>query len=78
MDGLNHNSALQYKVRSNPDREEGNHPCLPEQYNGLGYQNLISMVFRLMSFRDHWMQVGNLLKQSRQLMILFRLSFSVG
>ncbi|HVT62829.1 MAG TPA: ATP-binding protein, partial [Legionellaceae bacterium] len=58
MDGLNHDSALKYKVRSNPDKEEGNHPCLPEQYNGLGYQNLISMVFRLMSFRDHWMQVG--------------------
>jgi len=58
MDGLNHDSALQYKVRSHPDKEQSNHPCLPEQYNGLGYQNLISMVFRLMSFRDHWMQVG--------------------
>ena len=31
---------------------------LPERYNGLGYQNLISMVFRLMSFRDGWMRVG--------------------
>jgi hypothetical protein len=31
---------------------------LPEDYNGLGYQNLISMVFRLMSFRDGWMKVG--------------------
>ena len=31
---------------------------LPEKYNGLGYQNLISMVFNLMRFRDDWMQVG--------------------
>jgi hypothetical protein len=23
-----------------------------------GYQNLISMVFRLMAFRDSWMRVG--------------------
>lgn len=30
---------------------------LPEA-NGLGYQNLISMIFRLMSFRDAWMRVG--------------------
>jgi AAA ATPase domain len=31
---------------------------LPEDSNGLGYQNLISMVFRLMSYRDAWMLVG--------------------
>ncbi|MGO7388926.1 AAA family ATPase, partial [Rhizobium ruizarguesonis] len=31
---------------------------LPEDSNGLGYQNLISMVFRLMAFRDSWMRVG--------------------
>jgi hypothetical protein len=31
---------------------------LPEANNGLGYQNLISMIFRLMSFRDAWMRVG--------------------
>jgi predicted ATP-dependent endonuclease of OLD family len=31
---------------------------LPENYNGLGYQNLISMLFTLMSFRDEWMRVG--------------------
>src|SRR6185436_18885326 len=27
-------------------------------YNGLGYQHLISIVFRLMAFRDSWMRVG--------------------
>tara|TARA_R100000935_G_C2837293_1_gene168892 strand:- start:2692 stop:3900 length:1209 start_codon:yes stop_codon:yes gene_type:complete len=31
---------------------------LPEQTNGLGYQNLISMVFELIRFRDEWMKVG--------------------
>lgn len=27
---------------------------LPEDYNGLGYRNLISMLFRLVQFRDEW------------------------
>lgn len=58
MDGLNHPSALQYKVNPNSTEDSESDPCLPEHYNGLGYQNLISMVFRLMSFRDHWMKVG--------------------
>ena len=58
LDGLNHPTALQYKIASPSSDDEGTLPCLPEHYNGLGYQNLISMVFLLMSFRDHWMQVG--------------------
>jgi len=31
---------------------------LPEDSNGLGYQNLVSIVFALMGFRDKWMKVG--------------------
>jgi len=31
---------------------------LPEKYNGLGYQNLISIIFKLIRFRDEWMKVG--------------------
>lgn len=31
---------------------------LPEKSIGLGYQNLISMVFKLMQCRDNWMKVG--------------------
>lgn len=58
IDGLNHASALQYEVISHLEDAAELPPRLPEQYNGLGYQNLISMVFRLMSFRDDWMQVG--------------------
>ncbi len=54
-DTLKHESAVQYEIPENSNEE---HYHLPEQYNGLGYQNLISMVFRLISFRDDWMQVG--------------------
>ncbi len=57
VDGLNHAAAVQYEV---PVPEEQNHKphLLPENSNGLGYQNLVSMVFALMSFRDQWMKVG--------------------
>lgn len=59
MDALKHSSALQYEVASHKSKTSSMPPPrLPEQYNGLGYQNLISMVFRLMSFRDGWMKVG--------------------
>ncbi|MEO1310962.1 MAG: AAA family ATPase, partial [Pseudomonadota bacterium] len=40
------------------DGENAIELSLPEDSNGLGYQNLISMIFRLMSFRDAWMRVG--------------------
>ncbi|MER2511219.1 MAG: AAA family ATPase [Nitrosomonas ureae] len=63
MDGLNHPSAVQYAVISNSEDPQEVPPRLPEQYNGLGYQNLISMVFRLMSFRDEWMLVGKIGKK---------------
>jgi predicted ATP-dependent endonuclease of OLD family len=50
---LRHDSAVQYSLSKNNSALK-----LPEKYNGLGYQNLISMVFDLMSFRDSWMKVG--------------------
>ncbi|VBB08565.1 Hypothetical protein LUCI_3843 [Lucifera butyrica] len=56
---LRHESAVQYALsKSNEDMK------LPEKYNGLGYQNLISMVFDLMGFRDGWMRMGKA-KQSQ-------------
>lgn len=57
VDGLNHASAVLFQV---PTHSEGGSPShvLPEDSNGLGYQNLISIVFALMSFRDKWMKVG--------------------
>jgi len=54
QDTLNHSSAVQYDVV----KDNSDVPKLPEIYNGLGYQNLISMVFKLMRFRDEWMKVG--------------------
>ncbi len=58
MDGLVHASAVQFQVKDQSNETKEIPLRLPEQYNGLGYQNLISMVFKLMSFRDGWMQVG--------------------
>lgn len=58
VEGLTHESAVQYEV--DVVTKDGTIPLLrlPENCNGLGYQNLISMIFRLMSFRDAWMRVG--------------------
>lgn len=56
-DGLNHGSAVQYEVPTHLTSGTKRHR-LPEDSNGLGYQNLVSMVFGLMSFRDKWMRVG--------------------
>lgn len=57
IDGLNHASAVQYEVPTHLADTQGVHH-LPETSNGLGYQNLVSIVFALMSFRDKWMKVG--------------------
>ena len=57
IDGLNHSSAVQYEVPTHQSGQAKGHR-LPEDSNGLGYQNLVSMVFALMSFRDKWMRVG--------------------
>ena len=57
LEGLNHESAIQFKVIKSDDPLVSE-LCLPEKYNGLGYQNLISMLFNLIRFRDEWMRVG--------------------
>ncbi|MGG7035711.1 MAG: ATP-dependent nuclease [Flavobacterium sp.] len=53
VDTINHDSSVQYNLS---DDIPG--LSLPEKYNGLGYQNLISIIFKLIRFRDEWMQVG--------------------
>ena len=63
VDGLNHSAAVQYEVMSPSGEVRTTSLTLPEEYNGLGYQNLILMVFRLMSFRDAWMRVGKAAKK---------------
>lgn len=52
-DTLNHDSSVQYNLSG-----ENEELSLSEKYNGLGYQNLISMIFKLIRFRDEWMQIG--------------------
>lgn len=61
IDSLDHKTAVQYNV--SPEGDNDIFLSLPEQYNGLGYQNLISMVFSLIRFRDEWMRVGKAAKK---------------
>lgn len=49
-DIISHSTVVKYPIFS----DGANKYKLPEKFNGLGYQNLISMSFRLMSFRDSW------------------------
>ncbi|NRD55681.1 AAA family ATPase [Corallococcus exiguus] len=58
VDGLNHASAIQYEVPTHLDGGNGYVHRLPEDSNGLGYQNLVSIIFALMGFRDKWVRVG--------------------
>lgn len=53
VESLNHDSSVLYNLS-----DANNTLTLPEKYNGLGYQNLISMIFKLIRFRDEWMKVG--------------------
>lgn len=64
IDGLNHASAVQYEVPTHLVNGSGFVHRLPEDSNGLGYQNLVSIIFALMSFRDKWMKVGKASKSA--------------
>ena len=55
-DSLDHETAVRF------DLPGADSLSLPEKYNGLGYQHLISMVFKLIQFRDEWMRVGKAAK----------------
>ncbi len=58
LEGLNHDAAIQFNVIRDDSKPDDLSLCLPERYNGLGYQNLISMIFNLIRFRDEWMRIG--------------------
>lgn len=63
-DSLDHDSAVTFDLDvSAPDGTTPPTLSIPESSNGLGYQNLISIVFRLMGFRDRWMRVGKVGKR---------------
>jgi predicted ATP-dependent endonuclease of OLD family len=59
VESLNHDSSVQYSLDDNHQELS-----LPEKYNGLGYQNLISIIFKLIRFRDEWMQIGKSFKNN--------------
>ncbi|MGB6229114.1 MAG: AAA family ATPase [Litorimonas sp.] len=61
MEGLNHDAALQYVIEIDNGGSKTSLK-LPEHANGLGYQNLIYMVFKLIGYRDAWMRKGKLAK----------------
>ncbi len=69
-DGLDHEAAVSFEIKI-VEKSGAKAPVLrlPETYNGLGYQNLISMIFRLMSFRDAWMRVGKASKAAAEIKI---------
>lgn len=64
LESLNHDAAVQFNVLRDDSETDDISLCLPEKYNGLGYQNLISMIFNLIRFRDEWMRVGKAGKRS--------------
>ncbi|CAI0850200.1 AAA family ATPase [Serratia fonticola] len=55
-DGMNHEAAVLFELDSIQGAPGAPPLHLPETANGLGYQNLISMIFRLMGFRDEWLR----------------------
>lgn len=55
-DGMNHEAAVLFELDSTQSVPGAPSLQLPETSNGLGYQNLISMIFRLMGFRDEWLR----------------------
>lgn len=55
-DGMNHEAAVLFELDSIQSAPGAPPLYLPETANGLGYQNLISMIFRLMGFRDEWLR----------------------
>lgn len=56
IDSFQHSASVRYEVGSNI-ADKYKH-TLPENYNGLGYQNLVSMVFRLIRFRANLLNVN--------------------
>jgi len=58
VESLNHDAAVVFDLKTYNKKSEPLNLSLPEKYNGLGYKNLIYMIFKLIVFRDHWMRKG--------------------
>lgn len=68
-DGISHESAVLFELNSVGGVAGAPPLRLPETSNGLGYQNLISMIFRLMSFRDAWLRKSKAAMASDDLVV---------
>jgi predicted ATP-dependent endonuclease of OLD family len=62
IDSLDHEAAIIFDTQKRGFAGLDNF-SLPEKYNGLGYKNLIFIVFKLISFRDQWLRVGKAQKR---------------
>lgn len=58
IESLDHESAVQFHFGKDTQPSKRSLFCLPEKYNGLGYQNLLSIVLQLIRFRDEWIRKG--------------------
>lgn len=58
VEGLDHKAGVQFCVRAAANEGDAELLRLPEAHNGLGYQNLISMLFQLIRFRAEWQRQG--------------------
>lgn len=58
IDNLDHEAAILFDIQKNLSSLNEPVLSLSEKYNGLGFKNLIAIIFKLMSYRDHWMRVG--------------------
>lgn len=57
VENLAHDAMVIFDVQR-PKPNQDTLLALPESYNGLGYKNLIYMIFKLIGFRDGWMRKG--------------------
>jgi predicted ATP-dependent endonuclease of OLD family len=62
IDSLDHDAAIIFDTQKRGFTDLDNF-SLPEKYNGLGYKNLIFIVFKLISFRDQWLSLGKAQKR---------------
>lgn len=56
IESLDHDAAVVFDVHK--QGFSNSVFSLPEKYNGLGYKNLIHIVFKLITFRDRWQRIG--------------------
>ena len=56
IESLDHDAAVVFDVKKQGFGDATF--SLPEKYNGLGYKNLIHIIFKLITYRDKWQRAG--------------------